>query len=104
MQNESFYESLPGMGGRYSSPSGDRAPDPNSKRTIAAASVIAAVDLYESMEAATRRVLGSTGSATARLVSHKCAPLSIPPFLLVCFVLCSALSCFLCIGYYSVLF
>eukprot|EP00884_Botryococcus_braunii_P002193 jgi/Botrbrau1/11975/Bobra.0115s0011.1 len=57
---------------RRVAPQGGREPlDPNSKRGIAAASVVAAIDLYESMEGATRRVLDSTGRTTASFVSHK---------------------------------
>lgn len=44
---------------------------------IAAASLVAAVEIYGSMEEAARLVLASSGQATSELIGHKCAPLNI---------------------------
>ena len=42
-------------------------------REIAAASVVAASEIYESMEQAVKLVFKTTGSASANFVGHKCA-------------------------------
>ena len=44
---------------------------------IQAASLVAAVEIYASMEEAGRLVLQSTGQATTELVAHTCVPCSI---------------------------
>ena len=46
---------------------------------IAAASLVAAVEIYVSMEEAARVVLASSGQAGSELVAHACVPLPFPP-------------------------
>ena len=56
---------------------GEKLQDPNARpnaaKEIAAAAVLAATGVYDSMEQASRLVLKSSSQATGEFVGHKCA-------------------------------
>ena len=62
---------------QYSEQLGDPNANPQQKRSaikdVAAASVLAALEVYESMEAAALVVTKAGGDATSGFVSHRCA-------------------------------
>lgn len=70
-----------GPNNKYGQQLNDPDTRPGASREVAAAAVVAAVGIFDSMEQAARVVLNSGGTATSEFIGHKCA--NFPPALTV---------------------